>query len=302
MNRKSQIPGFRSTRRGTRRAITLPELLVAVAIIVILIGIATMSFRALTDASGMTAAVNTLTSYAAVARAYAMEYQIETMLVVNPHNGRLELWHLNPPRGGGTFDELSSGDGTVPIPVNVNGYAFAPVLDSTAALPRDASGRPLVMVHPIDFAQEYAPGQFVRDRTDGQATRDNMNWAALCFDASGRLVTRVRRIATRMATDYSGAAVANPNRRPDGTPDVAKLTPQTYVVDRYDSLISSTTGFVVSDRVQFEKLFPTTAQQSPFNVLAVWLPESGTLGAQYREFKRKIAFNQWSGRELAAAE
>ncbi|MCK6456532.1 MAG: prepilin-type N-terminal cleavage/methylation domain-containing protein [Phycisphaerae bacterium] len=291
-------PGSAHRAGAARRAFTLVELLVTIAIIVIMLGVVTLAFQRITDSNALASAVGTLATYAGVARAYAIENGIETMLVVNPVNGRLELWHANPPSGGGPWDPQSTA-----FP---NGYAYAPVLDSTASLPTGPDHRSLVVVHPIDATEEVAPGTPLRATTEGQQSRDNLNWVAICFSAEGRLVQQVRRIATRLPTDYSGAAVANPNRREDGTPDLARTLPTAYQVDAGDSLILSTRGVVVSDRKTFEQVFALfNGQPPPQQLVDLWLdetPNTTTPGIEFREFKRRVFFGLWSAREVPAVE
>lgn len=305
-------PGSAHRAGAARRAFTLVELLVTIAIIVIMLGVVTLAFQRITDSNALASAVGTLATYAGVARAYAIENGIETMLVVNPVNGRLELWHANPPSGGGPWDPQSSYDPSQPAdpvdnnPAWVDGYAYAPVLDSTASLPTGPDHRSLVVVHPIDATEEVAPGTPLRATTEGQRSRDNLNWVAICFSAEGRLVQQVRRIATRLPTDYSGAAVANPNRREDGTPDLARTLPTAYQVDRGDSLILSTRGVVVSDRKTFEQVFALfNGQPPPQQLVDLWLdetPNTTTPGIEFREFKRRVFFGLWSAREVPAVE
>ncbi len=310
-------------RAAGARAFTLVELLVTIGIISLMLGVVTLTFRRLSDSGALTTAADTLTAAAAVARAYAVEHAIETMLVVNPHNGRLEIWHLNPPPGGGPWDPLSGGDGTVASPVNVNGCVFAPVLDSTAALPRSGDGRTLVVVHPMDHSAVFVGSNPNNDATrvrpyasDPASIRqnwDNLNWVAIAFDPDGRLVQRLRRIATRMPADDPAAPYAVPggvstNRRPDGTPDTGRLPPTVteadkYVVDQNDARITTTRGFIVSDRARFEGVFGT-ATPAPFELVTQWLDETpgSGLGRRHREYKRQVLLNPWSGRQLARTE
>lgn len=175
----------------TPRAFSLVEMLVVIGIISLVAGIARISWKSATAQSVRSLAVNTLSGYLGVARSYAVANKIETMLVVNPWDGRLELWRANPPTGqqrnppwdesrvlsgqhpddlapvnhtiggnpppqfpnGGTWDVRSNGFGTgTPAErANANGYAFVPVLDNSARLPVDSSGMPKVLVFPLEF-------------------------------------------------------------------------------------------------------------------------------------------------------
>lgn len=278
-------------RNGRRAAaaFTLLELMVVVSIVAVALGIVSLAFRRLADTNRLTVAAGLLTQYASVARAYAVEHGVETLLVVNNANGRLELWHANPPLLGGPWDPLSAA-----VP---NGFVPAPVLDSTAALPLDGAGRPLVIVLPIDFdAVTDAGGARLRAVSDNQASYDNLAWPMLCFDSTGLMVTRMRRIATRLPADYLGNAVATPNRRVSGEPDVAASG---YQVNATDSLITSTPGFVVSDRGKVEDVFAALGANPPRPAdIVEWLRRCRS----FPEAVRFVFVNPHSGREWAAAE
>ncbi|MFO0972120.1 MAG: prepilin-type N-terminal cleavage/methylation domain-containing protein [Phycisphaerae bacterium] len=300
--------GRRGRNSGTPLSIgfTLLEVLVVTAVVAVSLGIVTLAFRRLGDTNRLALAEATITSAAAVARAYALENAIETMLVVNPQNGRLELWHAAPNLPGGGWDPLSSGDGTIANPTNVNGYVFANVLDSSLALPVDADGRSTVVAHPIDFDFDTG-GTPLRATGATQANWDNLCWAAVCFDADGRLVQRTRRFATRLTADYTGAAVpfANTNRRADGTPDLFRLPApiaaytdaEKYVVDQRDTLVTSTRGFILSDRAKYEEVL-ATANPTPFDIVNVWLARARL----YDRHVRRVLLSSWSGRELAVVQ
>lgn len=319
--------GGRPTLRA-RAGFTLIELLVTVAVIVIALGVATLSFSRVTQATALVTAANTISSQVAFARSYAINNQIETMLVVNPYNGRLEIWHLNPPPRGGPWDPYSRGDGTVNTPNNAlpdyrppytNGYAFAPVLNASVALPLDSNGVPLVAVFPYDFDATIGAGgaplrvNSLTAPSDTRQNRDSLNWVALCFDSQGRMVQRARRVATRSKFDESYFGVV-PNRRIDGTPDTlflpAQLVPggtandgNKYVVDIRDSLITSTNGFIVTDRKRMEQVLRTTSP-TPLQLLEPntgWLPRTRP-GGDLASFAQQVILNPWSGAELALVE
>lgn len=306
--------------RSPRRGFTLVELLVTISIIVIVLGVATTSLRGLGESNILANASSTLVTYAGVARMYAIENQVETMLVVNPVNGRLELWHANPPKQGGEWDIVSGGQDLMwlapPSPPNTDGYIFAPVLDSSAALPIGGDGRPLVAVFPIDFdAVGPGPG-FLPLRVDNLAAPnvaappqakfnvDNLCWTAVAFDPHGRLIQRQRRIATRVPDpsdvriDIWGGAVAS-NRRENGEPDSQRLPnlnppggfpggalcgpADQYVVDRRDTAITTTVGFIVCDRQKMDSFLSitqpiVTLNPPPLGMLVApgtgWLPRT----------------------------
>lgn len=281
-----------ATRGARASAFTLLEVLIVVALVAIALGIVSLAFRKLGESNRMNVAVGTLTQYAALARAYAIEHDIETMLVVNNVNGRLELWHKNPPPVGGTWDPLSAG--------TPNGYVYAPVLDSTASLPIGTDGRPMVVVHPIDYdAVVDGAGTRLRDTAPNQENFDNLMWPAVVFDSQGRLVQVLRRFATRLPVDYTGGP--NPvtiNRRADGTPNVGSVAPNPiYEVDFNDSRVTSTTGFVVSDRGKYEEQL-TTLFPLPQDIVNVWLARA----RNFHDFVRYVVISPWSGRELAEVQ
>jgi len=280
-----------------RCAFTILEVLIVIAIVAIALGIVSLAFRKLNDSNRLSVAAGTLTQYAAIARAYAMEHSIETMLVVNNANGRLELWHANPPAGGGTWDPLSD---TTINPASANGYVYSPVLDSTASLPTGSDGTPTVVVHPIDYdAIVDGIGTRLRDTALSQENWDNLMWPAVVFDADGRLVQVLRRFATRLPVDYQGNATALVvNRRADGMPNVGSVAPNpVYEVDATDSRITSTQGFVVSDRAKYQEQL-TTLYPTPLEIVNVWLARARL----FSDYVRFVVVSPWSGRELAAAQ
>lgn len=307
---------------------TLIELLVTIAIVVIVLSVATLSFSRITQATALVTAANTITTQVAFARSYAINNQIETMLVVNPYNGRLEIWHLNPPPRGGPWDPYSRGDGTVNTPNNpppdyrppyTNGYAFAPVLNASVALPLDSDGVPLVAVFPFDFDATIGVGgpplrvNSLSSPSDTRQNRDNLNWVCLCFDPQGRLVQRARRIATRSKFDETYFGVV-PNRRDDGTPDTSFQPPQLvaggsandgnkYVVDIRDTLLTSTNGFIVTDRRRMDQVLrmPSPTPQQLMDPNSGWLPRTRP-GGDLASFAQTVLLNPWSGAELAVVE
>jgi prepilin-type N-terminal cleavage/methylation domain-containing protein len=276
-------------RRSGRSAFTLIELMVVISIIAVLATITTLVFQSATDGALLAQAHNTLVSYAKLARSYAIANQIETLMVVNPHNGRIELWHANAPASGGTWDPTSRFDPTAAINAATNneawtdGYTFANVFDSGAQLAVDSSGRPRVAVHPIDF-YDFVNNQATRGQS-GTATNeqniDNLTWAAVCFDPSGSLVTRTRRVATRTYLLRDGTLRSNsggiPTRLPDGQIDTA-----------------------------------TPANPAPNDIVNLWLrhtlsPRAGVdtaadVAANVSEFADIIVFNRFSGQEAARVE
>lgn len=101
MSSSAKRPGDAAANRAPRcaPAFSLTEMIVVIGIIALLAGVATVSWKAATAQSVRSLAINTLTGYIGVARGYAMANRIETMLVINPFDGRLELWRANPPMG-----------------------------------------------------------------------------------------------------------------------------------------------------------------------------------------------------------
>lgn len=288
-----------------RSAFTLIEMLVTVAVVSVALSFSAFAFNKATEANILAQAKNAVLTYAKLARSYAIANQIETMLVVNPYNGRFEIWHLNPPSGGGPFDVFSSGSPPAPVtgPTNMDSYAFAPVLDSGARLPFDRNGRPLAIVNPIDFDDDLRR-PFSGD-TDQQL--DNLTWAAFCFNRSGELVIRTRRIATRSYTlrDGSLRPASQRNRLIDETPDLAIfMDPSLSATDRFlvfggptgDTPITSTRGFVISEGPKLRQVVPATTETSS-RVVGLWLSEA-LPDELYADFASTVILNRYSGEEL----
>jgi prepilin-type N-terminal cleavage/methylation domain-containing protein len=305
MQARQECTGFTSDGGHATRAFTLTELVASIAIIGILLSISGLAFRRSIETSSLAQARSAIITYAAVARSYAMANHIETMFVVNPYNGRFEIWYLNPPTGGGPFDPLSAGI----APPLTDGYAFAPILDAAARLPIDGSGRPIAAVNPIDFDDTInRPTDTTLDGPD----MDNLTWAAVCFDASGQLVIRTRRIATRTYTLRSGVprspATAR-NRLIDETPDLSiRSTGGVMVMGGVsgDSPITTTRGFVVSDANKMRQVLANFSI-NPQTLVSRWLrltregqfaaPPNGS-NQSYAQFATTIVFNRYSGQEV----
>lgn len=162
-----------------RSAFTLIELLVVIAIMVMLLVVVGAAWRSITDTNVEAKAINLLSAYASVARAYAMRHQLETVLTVDPNTGQLELWVWDT-------EGVRNEDGTYAILPNSR-YAYAPVLDETARLPRKGgslSENLAVRIAPIDY-DNGTPGEPADDWRFEALAR-----FALCFDPQGRLVVK----------------------------------------------------------------------------------------------------------------
>jgi prepilin-type N-terminal cleavage/methylation domain-containing protein len=303
LDRQLNSHGTHRYQGRARAAFTLIELLVCIVIIGIMMSISSMIFRKVMDAGVLAQAHNAVITYAKMARSYAMANNIETMMVVNPFNGRFEIWHLNPPPGGGTFDPLSGGT----ITPQVNGYAFAPVLDSSARLPLGAGGVPAVAVNPIDYDDPvYRPA----GTSDPQERNlDNLAWAAFCFDPDGQLVIRTRRIATRTYTMRDGTPRTpdtTRNRLIDESPDLqldmvsSPSDPNFFpLVTSNDSPITSTRGFVLSDFTRMRPALTGLAGTvpTPDELLNKWLRLTRD-GQPFSSFALKVILNRYSGEEV----
>ena len=285
----------RSTRR-IRRAVTLVELTVVIAILGILISISTLAFNNARDNSLQALTRNAIVTYAKIARNYAITNDIETMFVINPYDGRFELWHLNPPANGGAWDPFSSGL----TPPQTDGYAFAPVFDSGASLPTDANGKPLAFVFPFDYQDRDPAGNLYRPRGATAQDIDNFIWTALCFDENGKLVTRTRRIATRTPLFLNGATRPGSYNRTrilerDFAPDMSLIENNIPLVTSEDSLITSTRGIIISDRTAMQSAIGnsfTTVQ-----LTQDWLDRT-LAGGQFDKFAQLIVFDRQSGEPL----
>lgn len=296
---RADHPTIAPSRRGGawpraargRLGVTLVELLVVVTIVSILLGLAGFAFRDVRKRSHVAHARNAILAYLSIARNYSVANRIETMLVINPYNGLFELWHLNPPAQGGPWDPLSGGT----APPLTDGYAFARVLDGGARLPVDSQGRPTAVVSPIDFTEP------ARSHADNEANRDNLSWVAFCFDEHGKLVTRTRRIATRSFRYRDGdfRPANQRNRTYDEKPDLTLLQSVGRLVDVNDTPITSTLGFIVSDRASMERFIgrdPTPSQLADGNNgwLALVRP-----GRRYSKFAETVAIDRNSGQQVA---
>jgi prepilin-type N-terminal cleavage/methylation domain-containing protein len=286
-------------RRLARRAsgFTLIELLTVVVIVSILLALSGLAFRRITDGNVLAQARNMVVTYAKIARGYAIANHIETMMVVNPFNGRFEIWYLSAPSGGGPFDPLSE--------ITADGYRFAPVFDSSAGIPVDGNGRPVAAVHPIDYADPdlSTPGNFYRSTAADPDERnlDNLTWAAFCFDETGRLVIRTRRIATRTYTHRDGSPrlPLERNRLLDETPDlvVAPLVNGIGTTEPLkDTAITSTRGFVISDVSRLRQVVPNYAINAD-DLVNKWLVETPPNG-RYASFATTVVLNRFTGQEL----
>lgn len=278
-----------------RRGFTLIEMLVAIGIISVLAGISSFAFSKARDGSVLAQARNAVLTYAKIARSYAVANRIETMMVVNPYNGRFEIWHLNPPPGGGAFDPLSSGTAA---PFS-DGYAFAPVLDSGARLPVDSRGQPLAYVNPIDYGNDVTRPFLVTS----EPNMDNNTWAAFCFDKTGKLVVRTRRIATRSYTMRDGT-VRNPNERNrliDESPDMSLWILGAPVVvggADGDTPITSTLGFVISEAAKMRPVLGP--MPSTLDLVNGWLMQTRP-GGRYADFADTVILNRFTGDALVGA-
>lgn len=280
---------------GASRGFTLVEMMLAIAIVGVLLTISSLGFRRMTETNALAQASNAVITYAKIARSYAMANHVETMMVVNPFNGRFELWHLNQPLSGGSFDPISAGT----IPPFTDGYTYAPVFDSGARLPLDGDGRPLAAVHPIDYSDFPISRPQVADA--GERNLDNLTWAAICFDDAGELVIRTRRIATRTFyfRDGTTRAATDRNRLNDETPDLALLGVAPFVMvmggPNGDTPITSSRGLVISDGTKMRQVLG--GSYDPGELVTEWLLKTRT-GEPYAGFAETILFNRYSGQEM----
>lgn len=279
---------FDATRK--LRAFTLIELLVVIALMSILLTLSAFTFRNVQESGQMAMAKNAVLTYVSVARSYAIEHHIETVMAVNPYNGRFEIWHLNPPAQGGAWDPFSGG---MAAPFT-DGYAFAPVLDRAASLPIDSSGRPSVTVFPVDYDDPA-----YRPTANTEQNVDNLIWTLFCFDENGRMVTRTRRIATRSFRYRDGTArpVGSRNRLPDETPDLTlrEMLPVQPLVTQADTAVTSTRGFVICDWTKAISQFGTSP--TPVELVTALLREMRP-GRRYSQLGEAILLDRYSAKAL----
>ncbi len=264
------------------------EWAVVIVIISIMLAVGAFAFRGMQERSVLAQARNAVAIYANLARNYAVANHIETMLVVNPYNGRFELWRLNPPRHGGPWDPLSSGDTSTPD--LADGYVFVPLLDASAVLPLDGNGKPLAEVHPIDYDDPtYRPLSGASDSPE----IDNLTWSAFCFDENGKLVIQTRRIATRSYRFRNGLLrpAAQRNRLEDESPDL-RLSASAAMVDVNDTPITSTRGFVITHRTMREDM--VGAAPNPAELVNQWLTETRPAG-KFAQFANTVVLDRFSG-------
>ena len=113
-------------------------------------------------------AVNTLVSFASVARAYAIDNHIETVLAVDP-NGTLRMYRR---------DVETEGGGWIPGDFQPLGRELDNLPEGLAAAPID----------PIDLDADANPGE---------------TWVGFCFDSSGRLIQRRASTPTGVAPGWA---------------------------------------------------------------------------------------------------
>jgi prepilin-type N-terminal cleavage/methylation domain-containing protein len=271
------------------RAFTLIELMVVIALIAIMLTLSAFTFRNIHESGKLAMAKNAVLTYASVARSYAIEHHIETIMAVNPYNGRFEIWHMNPPVQGGAWDPFSGGM-SAPF---TDGFAFAAVLDKAASLPTDPSGRPTVAVFPGDSADPA-----YRPHANTDQNLDNLIWTLFCFDENGRMVTRTRRFATRSYRFRDGTLRGGSNRLPDDeTPNLAllEMAPAQPLVTQADTAVTSTRGFVICDWTKATSRFgnsPTPVE------LVVGLLREMRPGRRFSQLGETILMDRYSAKEL----
>lgn len=284
---------------GLWRAFTFVEMMVTVGIVSIVLTISAFAVHEIRDTSILDNAKNVVLTVAATARSYAIANQIETMLVVNPYNGRFEIWHLNPPVNGGPWDPLSGGT----APPQTDGYAFAPILDASATLPLNGNGKPTVLIHPIDYYDLDSSSAPYRPLAADGAERniDNLEWAAFCFDKDGKQIIRTRRIATRSYRYRIGTVRGtSSNRLPNESPNLDLLDPTSTtftgsLVTMDDTPITSCRGFVLSRAEKMEAIVGFAP--APTDVVNNWLLQTRP-GGRYTHFSKTVLLDRFSGREL----
>ncbi len=272
------------------RGFTLLELALVMAIVSLLLTLSAFTFRGVRDTSTLAQSKNMILAAVAITRNYAVANHIETMLVVNPYNGRFEVWHLNPPAQGGAWDPFSGGV----TPPFTDGYAFAPIMDPAAGLPLDGNRKPLAAVFPVDYDDPA-----YRPLANTEPNVDNLIWTAFCFDENGRLVTRTRRIATRSYRYRDGSLrpAAQRNRVQSESPDLTPRDafPPQPMVTFADTAITSTRGFVVCDWTRAQAV--VGAAPTPVELVAGLLRETRP-GRRLSNIAETVLLDRFSGQQL----
>jgi prepilin-type N-terminal cleavage/methylation domain-containing protein len=265
-----------------RGGFTLLEWLITIAILGILLSLGSLTFHRAAEASVMAQARNAIVTYAQIARSYALAHRVEAMLVVNPFNGRFEVWYSSPPVQGGPWDPLK--------------MTYAPILDPAARLPQVAEDQPAASVHPIDYQPTERPSPAV---DPGESFMDNLTWAAFCFDERGQLVVRTRRIATRTFLYRNGTErpAVERNRLRDESPDLSiLLKPDEDLVTDSDTAITSTRGFVISESLKM-KVAISPGSLNPYTLVNDWLMQTRE-GGPYQAFAEAVVLNHFSGQQV----
>jgi type II secretory pathway pseudopilin PulG len=252
---------------------TLVELMLVVGILVLLLVIIGSAWRSLTQSGVEAKAINMISSFASVARTYAMRYQLETVLTIDPNTGQLDMW---------VWDTL--GDPANNILPNSR-YVLAPVLDTTARLPRKG-GTQLenlaVRVAPIDW-DNGTPG------TGDDLTYEALARFAMCFDPQGRLVVRDLRLVWGPGTPaIAGTPIGLTLLclAPDGIP------PRETGWDPWVNVRTSCAGWVYE---------PPEGSQAPNGAADPRLP--ATVGVPIAQGKGKpFMLNQYTGRVIQGGQ
>jgi type II secretory pathway pseudopilin PulG len=154
--------------------------MLVVGILVILLVIIGAAWRSLTQTGVEAKAINLISSFASVARTYAMRHQLETVLTIDPNTGQVEIWVWDTV--GNT--NVPPADPSFALPNSR--YVPVPILDTTARLPRKGGAQNenhAVRIAPIDWDND--PLNLTDDLRFEALAR-----FAISFDPQGRQVMR----------------------------------------------------------------------------------------------------------------
>lgn len=193
----------------TTKAFTLIELLVVMGIVVLLAGMASLSWKRLAASGRDSQAVTTLARCAAGVRSYALQYRVDTILAIEPpasasSKPRLRLFVHNPPIRGGQWSDRAFNRA-------LNRFENMPGIAGIRVTASDRQGAEFYYVPELGEAALPAGVAAAPVNNDPLNTMPNARWTALCFSGRGTLFVRsnvrlVRHDVTGTNSDFDGNA------------------------------------------------------------------------------------------------